>query len=146
MKYSILKTAIAAAGNITILLGRNQKIVFDKQGGELTKDQVTALTSAYKSKDGWFKDSTFGKLVASGRLKIEGDKELETLFGSATPRIQPKVRKEMTVEERLAKIEETQKKLDAEYLALKEAQAQNNETGKEGSDAGPGGTNPFAKK
>lgn len=144
MKYSILKTAIAAAGNITVLLGRNQKIVFQKQGGELSKEQAASLASAYKSKDGWVKESILCKLIASGRLKIEGDKELEALFNSAMPKVQPKVRKEMTIEERLAKIEETQKNLDAEYLALKEAQAV-----KAPSEEGGGadtGSNPFAKK
>ena len=142
MKYSILKTAIAAAGSITVLLGRNQKIVFQKQGGELSKEQVTALSAAYKSKDGWMKESILAKLIAAGRLKIEGDKELEALFNTAMPKIQPKVRKEMTVEERLAKIEETQKKLDAEYLALKEAQ----HAQAPADTGGEAGSNPFAKK
>ena len=143
MKYNIVNTPISGSGHITILLGRGDKIMLDKKGGELTESQVAAL-DIFKTADkkAWVEDTVFVRLVKAGRLQITGDKKLEELFGTAIPKRADPRRAEKSAEERLAAMEAEMKERDAKYLELKQLVEQNAAAQAEAAKAKPAA--PFA--
>lgn len=126
MKYKIVQTPVAPVGSITIVIDNSTKVVFVAKGGELSEDEVKVL-QVFKKEGKWLPDSIFTRFVKSGRLKIEGDKELSFLFGQDLPKITLSKAAAKPKTETLESLAEQMKALDAKYLALKQAQEVNAE-------------------
>ena len=126
MKYKIVRTPVAPIGSITIVIDRSTKVVFNAKGGELSEAEVKLL-EIFKKEGKWLQDSIFVRFVKSGRLKIEGDKELSFLFAQDLPKITSNKAAAKPKTETLESLAEQMKALDAKYLALKQAQEVNAE-------------------
>lgn len=126
MKYKIVQTPVALVGSITIIIDRSTKVIFHAKGGELSEFEVKLL-EVFKKEGKWLPDSVFTRFIKSGRLKIEGDKELSFLFGQDLPKITSNKAAAKPKAETLESLAEQMKALDAKYLALKQAQEVNAE-------------------
>lgn len=139
MKYKIVQTPVAPVGSITIVIDRSTKVVFNAKGGELSEAEVKLL-EVFKKEGKWLQDSIFVRFVKSGRLKIEGDKELAFLFAQDLPKITSNKAAAKPATETLESLAEQMKKLESQYLAMKQAQEANVENtppagGKDGGKA-----------
>lgn len=121
MKYKIVQTPVAPVGSITIVIDRATKVVLNAKGGELSEAEVKLL-EVFKKEGKWLQDSIFVRFVKSGRLKIEGDKELAFLFAQDLPKITSNKAAAKPATETLESLAEQMKKLESQYLALKQAQ------------------------
>ena len=121
MRYKIVQTPVAPVGSITIVIDRSTKVVLNAKGGDLSEAEVKLL-EVFKKEGKWLPDSIFTRFVKSGRLKIEGDKELSFLFGQDLPKITLSKAAAKPKTETLESLAEQMKALDAKYLALKQAQ------------------------
>ena len=116
MKYKIVQTPVAPVGSITIVIDRSTKVVFNAKGGELSEAEVKLL-EIFKKEGKWLQDSIFVRFVKSGRLKIEGDKELSFLFAQDLPKITSNKAAAKPKTETLESLPAHLNALDAHYLA-----------------------------